>query len=330
MAAVADGAEKILPEKILKQLRELWVELGQSQQASGGVLRACANTLIVAAEPDAEGRDAEAAHRTIGVLMHDHPSRAIVVSPREGGAGIAQMDARVFSECWMPFGGQKQICAEGIEIAADSEQMDEVARVLVPLLAPDLPVILWCRGARAFRDRALDPLFSLADKIIFDTARVRHAPSAIEFLRRMRKGRPQVADLEWTRLTGWREAVANLFSHGVSHGVADVTAVQVQFRGERPGTGATYFARWIERALSGARVTLTPDDSASPAAGVCGVTFHKGPQEISIHCKDSRTLEVCDADTVYASPLPGASEEMLMREELSILGRDPVFDQVLQ
>ena len=336
-------AAAIEPEKILKELRELWVQLGQTAvgqnpAAPGGVLRACAMTLLVAAEPDADGRDAESAHRTIGVLMHDQPSRAIVISPREGG----EFGARVFSECWMPFGSQQQICAEGIEITTDAEQTDEVARLLVPLIAPDLPVVLWCRGPQAFRDRSLDPLFALADKIIFDTARVRNSPSAIEFLRRMRHsshGRPSIADLEWTRLTGWREAVAHLLGKDA----AQVTSARVTHAGAKPGTSALYFARWIEKALPGAAVLLEPvagssasDSAGDDAAGLRGVTFSKighdptfSSPDVSIRFRDSAALEVRDGAKTYTSPLPGISEEVLMREELSILGRDPVFDRVL-
>lgn len=330
------AATVIEPEKILKELRELWVELGQGQagenhEAGGGVLRACAMTLLVAAEPDGDGRDAEAAHRTIGVLMHDQPSRAIVIVPREGG----EFGARVFSECWMPFGSQQQICAEGIEITTDSEQTDEVARLLVPLIAPDLPVMLWCRGPQAFRDRSLDPLFALADKIIFDTARVRHASSAIEFLRRMRQsshGRPRIADLAWTRLTGWREAVAHEMGGALGAGEARVTAARVTHCGEKPGTSALYFARWIEKALPAATVTLEPaaaDAASTAAVGLCGVTFTRAAGEIAIHQKDAASLEVRAGAKTYASPLPGLSEEMLLGEELSILGSDPAFDRVL-
>ena len=314
-------AAAIEPEKILKELRELWVQLGERQDAPGGVLRACSMTLVVAAEPDGTGADAERAHRTIGVLMHDHPSRAIVISPREGGEGgegVTEMGARVFSECWMPFGGQQQICAEGIEITADSEQTDEVARLLVPLLAPDLPVVLWCRGARAFLDRSLDALFPLADKIVFDTLGVRHAPSAIEFLRRMQRDRRHVADLAWTRLTAWREAVCHLLDRDAG----GVTAARVTHAGEKPTTSALYFARWIERALPGADVRLEPAGAAQAAApamdatGVCGVSFsaHEGAE---------------GALSLSPAGLPPTTEETLMREEMSILGRDPVFERVL-
>ncbi len=310
------------PEKILRDLRDLWAQLAKEQGSAGGVLRACSMTLIAVAEHDDEA-DAELARKTIGVLMHGHPSRAIILTPREGG----EFSGRVFAECWMPFGGQQQICSEGIEITADSEQTDEVARLLVPLIAPDLPVVLWCRGPRAFLDRSLDPLFPLANKIIFNTRAVRHASSAIEFLRRMRKDERQVADLAWTRLTGWREAVAHLMDACPGGWLAAAGGeVRVEYGGGRPGTRTLYFARWIERALPGANVTLIP---IAGGPGVHSVVFPGCGAETSVRLGEGSSLEVHTVERTYSAVLPSDSEECLMREELSILGKDPVFDRVL-
>ena len=316
----------IEPEKILRDLRELWAQLAKEQDGAGGVLRACSMTLIVVAEPDDEV-DAETARKTIGVLMHVHPSRAVVLTPREGG----EFSGRVFAECWMPLGGQQQICSEGIEITADSEQTDEVARLLVPLIAPDLPVVLWCRGPRAFLDRSLDPLFPLANKIIFNTRAVRHPSSAIEFLRRMRKegvkDRRQVADLAWTRLTGWREAVAHLMDACPGGWLAAASGeVRIEYGGGRPGTRCLYFARWIERALPGVNATLIP---VAGGPGVHSVVFAGCGPETSIRLGEGSSLEIRTAERSYSAVLPPDSEECLMREELSILGRDPVFERVL-
>jgi glucose-6-phosphate dehydrogenase assembly protein OpcA len=316
-------AASINPEKILRDLRDLWAQLAKEKGSAGGVLRACSMTLIVVAEPDDEA-DAESARKTIGVLMHVHPSRAIVLTPREGG----EFSGRVFAECWMPFGGQQQICSEGIEITADAEQTDEVARLLVPLIAPDLPVVLWCRGPRAFLDRSLDPLFPLANKIIFNTRAVRHASSAIEFLRRMRKDGRQVADLAWTRLTGWREAVAHLMDACDGGWLAAAGGeVRLEYGGGRPGTRTLYFARWIERALPGANVTLIP---VAGVPGVHSVVFAGCGTETSVRLGEGSSLEVRTAERSFSAVLPADSEESLMREELSILGRDPVFDRVLR
>ena len=320
------AAPVIDPEKILRDLRDLWTQLAKDQGGSGGVLRACSMTLIAVAEHDDEA-DAELARKTIGVLMHGHPSRAIVLTPREDG----EFSGRVFAECWMPFGGQQQICSEGIEITADSEQTDEVARLLVPLIAPDLPVVLWCRGPRAFLDRSLDPLFPLANKIIFNTRAVRHASSAIEFLRRMRNeggndGR-QVADLAWTRLTGWREAVAHLMDACPGGWLAAAGGeVRIEYGGGRPGTRTLYFARWIERALPGANVTLIP---VAGGPGMHSVVFAGCGAETSVRLGEGSSLEVRTAERSYSAVLPPDSEESLMHEELSILGEDPVFDRVL-
>jgi glucose-6-phosphate dehydrogenase assembly protein OpcA len=314
-------AATVEPDKILRELRDLWEQLGRDQEPDGGVLRASAMTLMVATDSGAGQADADSVRQTIGVLMHDHPSRAIVLIPSEG----SEIGARVFAECWKPLGGQRQICAEGIEITADPVQSTEVARLLVPLIAPDLPVVLWCRGSRAFLDRSLDPLFPLAGKIIFDTGSARHAPSAIEFLRRLRKDGCGVADLAWTRLTGWREIVAHFFDDGLAD-AQSLTSARLTHGGPAPGSSVLYFARWVERALPQAQVTLEP---AGGEPGLRAVALSGGRAEFSIQQGEGSCVEVRAGGHSAHSRLPPNSDDALMREELSILATDPVFDRVL-
>ena len=79
--------------------------------------------------------------------MPEHPSRAIVIRFRaEDQRALA---ARVFAQCWMPFGHRQQICCEQIEITASDASLPDLAAVVLPLTVPDLPVILWCRSPRA-------------------------------------------------------------------------------------------------------------------------------------------------------------------------------------
>lgn len=318
-------AAAVNPDKILRELRDLWVDLGKKQELPGGVLRACSMTLVTVTDsplPGGKMEDVEAVHRVIGQLMHDHPSRAIVIAPRNG----EELSARVFSECWMPYHSRQQICSEGIEITADSEQMDEVARLLMALIVPDLPVVLWCRGPRAFLDRTLDPLFAMARKIIFDTGSARHAPSAIEFLRRLNQSGCGVADLAWTRLTGWRENVASVFD--VAGARADsFPLIRVLHGGTRPSSEAIYLARWIDRACHGASVILEAAETAPAAIG--GVIFSGPKSEVSLLRKDG-VVEAHSDGRVFVSTLPQTLEEASMREELSILDRDPVFEGVIR
>jgi glucose-6-phosphate dehydrogenase assembly protein OpcA len=313
------SAVTVQPERILKDLQQLWAQMAQAQADSGGVLRACAMTLVVAAE---DAADAERVRQTVGVLMHNHPSRAVILHP---GGNAADLDARIFAECWKPFGKTQQICSEGIEITAGQSGFAEVAKFLVPLRVPDLPVVLWCRGEGALEPGPLEPLFPLADKIIFDSSGVPDADSALQFLRRLRGRGRRVADLHWTRLTGWREVLAHLFDDRAMQ-PNEVKTAQVTFGGPSVSTCARYFAAWIRSALPGARVTLAPGEGAP---GLRSVTLLTASDSLTIALGSDHCLEVSGASRHYRSLLPSVSEEALMQEELGILGPDPVYDRVL-
>ena len=148
----------IRPESILRDLQRQWEEVAaqvpHDPDKATGVLRACAMTLIVACRTPEEALDAR---QIAGQIMRVHPSRAIIVYP-----GSGDFDARVFAECWKPFGRRQQICSEGIEITAGQGGFADVATFLVPLRVPDLPVVLWCRGGAASETAGFHPLYHLA------------------------------------------------------------------------------------------------------------------------------------------------------------------------
>jgi glucose-6-phosphate dehydrogenase assembly protein OpcA len=316
-------AVTVQPERILKDLQQLWAQMAQDQADSGGVLRACAMTLVVSAK---DAADAGHVRQTVGVLMHNHPSRAVIVHPAGAGVGL---DARIFAECWKPFGKAQQICSEGIEITAGQSGFAEVAKFLVPLRVPDLPVVLWCRGASALEPGPLEPLFPLADKIIFDSSQVADADSALQFLRRLRGRGKRVADLHWTRLTGWREVLAHLFDDGALK-PGDVKSAQVTFGGPAVTTDARYFAAWIRTALPAARVTIQAGEGSTGLRSVTLSTASAGAADsLTIALGGEQCVEVSGCGRHYRLALPSASEEALMQEELGILGPDAVYDRAL-
>src|SRR5579884_3301060 len=103
------------PDRILRQLADLWVSTakradGQPGQESGGVLRACAMTLIAFVDEEENAQDLG---ETIAMLMRGHPSRAVVIRVCEEKG---RLESRVFQQCWMPFGQRRQICCEQVEI----------------------------------------------------------------------------------------------------------------------------------------------------------------------------------------------------------------------
>ena len=309
-------ATLINPEAILKDLRNLWLDLGRDNEVSGGVLRACGMTLVVATDSAA---DMDELRHLLGVLMHNHPARAIVLKLDE----TPGVDATVFSQCWMPFGKHQQICAEGVEISAGFSEVYQVAQLLLPLIVSDLPAVLWCRGPRVFSDAAFAPLLPLVQKIIVDSTTVEDPYATVAAVRDLRKQGRLVADLAWTKLTGLRELIASLFDEGTA---ANIKSARIFYGGDAPTVSALYFHAWMERALPGARVTL--EQRGEGTRSIRSIVL-EGDCQVTLTRPDKATMEVTCHDRVRRSSMVLVSEETLMSEELSILGPDPVFDKVL-
>lgn len=313
------SAAVIRPEKILSELRELWVNLGHEKQQTGGVLRACAMTLVVAAENDA---DALSASETLGELMPVHPSRAIVLKLDESDP--AALRSRVFAQCWMRFGQREQICCEQVEITTGTGRIDSIPGVVLAITAPDLPVVLWCRGPKWAALAAHAGLLALADKLILDSARSPRAVDALETLEAFH-ARQRVADLNWTRLTGWRETVARVFASGESKFPMEaVEAIELEHRGAAAGTGAWYLGAWLENAFPRAQLAWRPSGGDRNA-----IRFSGDGVNIGIASQDGVTGEIQANGRVSHTVFSPDSDAVLMREELAILGRDAVYDAVL-
>ncbi len=326
-------ATAVQPEKILKDLAKLWVDLGKedSQKGSASVLRACAMTLIAAVEQEA---DAAEVGETLAELMHQHPSRAIVlrVCPDQESA----LDARVFAQCWMPFGRQQQICCEQIEITASPSRVDDLPKLVLGLMVPDLPVVLWCRSERLAMDANFQNLFPLATKIIVDTdnqTEPRPSGSGLDFIRELHAKNYNVADLAWTRLTRWRESVAHIFDNQHArerlHQIDTVTITHSgpQLTGTPPSRIA-YLAAWFKNTLPSPFKLNLKAIGAAPDRLIQGIELTGADFSASITLEGATAIARVDQLT-RRIPFPKLTGFELLREELGILGPDPVFRRVL-
>jgi glucose-6-phosphate dehydrogenase assembly protein OpcA len=303
----------VQPERILKELAGLWAGMSkdESQGTNSGVLRACAMTLVVAAESD---QDAASVSGTVAELMHEHPSRAVVLRPSaEPGA----MEARVFAQCWMPFGKRQQICCEQIEITASKDRLDEVPGAILGIMVPDLPVVLWARGREWLSAPEFQLVLPLVHKLIIDSASLGEPARAVSLMRALQSETTHVGDLAWTRLTSLRQALAHMFEDaGLLPRLAHVENIAVEY-GDHPISGA-YLAGWLQTGLPRAKVSLKHRTAALSSVRLSG----KGV-DIAVELGSTLVIRVDGAEYKAVLPVPGECD--LMREELSILEADPVF-----
>lgn len=315
------------PEAILKELGKLWTSLGKEEHDHGKptVLRACAMTLLVAT--DDEDADVFSASQTLVDLMQTHPSRAIVLrSTPKAEDGLA---SRVLAQCWKPFGKAQQICCEQIEIEASPERWPNIGPTVLGLTVPDLPVVVWCRqksaldpheagGARA----GLEAVLQLAAKVIVDTKGLDVA-GAFEVMERWETPTRSVADLEWSRLTPWREAIAGAFEDPQLMGLRDqFTNLEITSGDAAPPASALYLVAWLQKVLH-----VKPEYAQ-------GGSFGDGLQKIRLYGKYVQIELDRIGPECLALRLGGQTQNMslrnsslygLMNEELNVLGHDEEF-----
>jgi glucose-6-phosphate dehydrogenase assembly protein OpcA len=316
------------PEQILKGLGKLWTSLGEEEKQQGKptVLRACAMTLIVATD---EADDGFFASQTISELMREHPSRGIVLALSEDALETPQ--ARVLAQCWKPFGKAQQICCEQIEIKARSASWPHLGPILLGLTAADLPVVFWCRHQGALGDgitsnleRGLESVMYLATKTVVDT-RGWDIPAAFDLLAKWRSQGNVVADLEWTRLTRWREPLSHIFDNATrANGFSRFHEIDIGHPEEKPAADELYMAGWLS-APHRAQVRFQQVQGFGPGlhhvilrSDSETITFERsGPECMTLRSTNGRERRY---------PYSDSKVETLMTEELSIIGHDPAFD----
>jgi len=193
---------------IERELAALWKEAGHVApgETLPPVMHACLlNMMVCCPEPAWAGR----VSKTIAEVTRVHPARVLmaIVDPRAAGDSL---HASITAHCALaPSAGRgRQVCCEEISILASLAALPRVPGVLLPLLLPDLPVVLWWPDEPHLEWPVARGLTGAADLIVVDSRRF--GDPAAQYRRLTALARP-IADLSWQRLRGWRELAAGMF-----------------------------------------------------------------------------------------------------------------------
>lgn len=195
------------PTQIEAALRQLWTD---EQQQDRSVVRACVLNLVVYAGSDNE--TAQAAE-VISQLTVTYPCRALVLNADEA-AEQNNLQAWLSAHCQMPRPNGQRICCEQVTLAATGEAVERLPSAILPLLVPDLPVVLWWIGEPAFGSPLFDALIDVADRLVVDTRTFQDPSFSLAQLAqvvRFSSDRIAVDDLNWARLRPWQEQLAQVF-----------------------------------------------------------------------------------------------------------------------
>jgi glucose-6-phosphate dehydrogenase assembly protein OpcA len=292
--------------------------LSAERRTAGGVTSGLALTLIVVAD-EVQVRDAEAA-ATIAASMH--PCRLLIVVRDEVTHERSRLDAEVV------VGGRLGPC-EAVVMRMRGRLALHAESVVMPLLAPDVPVVTWWRCPPPERI-AYDPLGVVAERRITDATQSDDPITALHT--RAEDYAPGDTDLAWTRITPWRTLVAGVFDAG------QTVPTRITVSAPEKDPSAALLGGWLA-----ARLGITPEfhavrgDSLRAVSmtlsdgGTIDITRDNGTARVARSGLPERTLPLgdrpvgeelaeelrrLDPDQSYASALSAATR-------VEVGGRNP-------
>jgi glucose-6-phosphate dehydrogenase assembly protein OpcA len=217
------------------ELSALWRSVAEGPHGSHAVIRACALNLLVYVESEEEGREVS---NVVSQVTLQNPCRAIVMIT-EAASSQPALTAWISAHCHLPVAGEKQVCSEEISIAASGKAVADLASVVVPLTVSGLPVYLWWRAGRYQPSSDFKQILRISDHVFIDSARFPDpAADLSSFSAQVEKSSGDIAfsDLNWTRLTPWRELVAQCFDSAETRSCLEQLAeVRVEYEQRRDG-----------------------------------------------------------------------------------------------
>ena len=189
-----------------------------------------------------------------------------------------------------------------------------------------LPSIAWWRGGDI---GALTDLADLVDRLVLDSEDPRDAWSAAAAIADL----TSISDLRWTRLTRWRNLMAQFFDvPDVRGAIGSFTALQVT--ASDPHT-ARLFAGWMKSRLPEGNTLAITVSAAAGEAAIESVSLNGSSHRLSLELTAEGTCILTSIETggrTIASrivPLGDQSPAALMAEELRVRARELVFEQAL-
>jgi len=352
---------------IEQELRSLWKSASEDE-GSAPLIRACAGNLITLAA----GRE-DAGH-LLGVLpgvAQQHPLRSLVAYWGRAEdlpeiSGDIPLGAWISAQCSIPVAGGPQVCSEVITLAAAEGNEDAVTNLLASTLIPDLPVYIYLPGFTPALSRVAARLANWANLLILDSKSSGYGPAdqagLLQLLTSPPAGVP-VRDLQWARLTAWRDLVSQFFDapdrRSLLYQISDVEITAMRPDPAAVPSAALLLAGWLASRLAWVVRSLVQENGGlrirfGSGNGEVAVSLPAAPapagrvplESVVLRTRTGQTFTVrldrpssCLASAAavgdntevrHTVPDEELDEPNLLVKELSIAGEDPGFREALR
>ncbi|WP_128437103.1 glucose-6-phosphate dehydrogenase assembly protein OpcA [Streptomyces cyaneus] len=310
--------------------------LVQGRRAIGTPAVGMVLTLVIVTDEE----NAYDALKAANDASHEHPSRTLVVIKRVSRSPRDRTQSRLDAEVRV---GADAGSGETVVLRLYGEVSDHAQSVVLPLLLPDAPVVVWW-PVNAPLDPANDPLGALAQRRVTDT--YASEQPVRELSARADTYTPGDTDLSWTRITPWRSMLAA----ALDQVVCEVKAVEVE--GEEFNPSCELLAMWladrldvpVKRSLSGGPglTAVRMDTDCGPivldrADGSLATLSIQGQPNRAVALKRRETAELIaeelrrlDPDDTYASALRFGVERLNSGPASAVRGAEAAVAKAVQ
>ncbi|MFE6229123.1 glucose-6-phosphate dehydrogenase assembly protein OpcA [Streptomyces sp. NPDC057854] len=244
----------------------------------------------------------------------EHPSRTLVVIKRVSRSPRDRANTRLDAEVRL---GADAGSGETVILRLYGEVVDQAQSVVLPLLLPDAPVVVWW-PVNAPTDPANDPLGALAQRRVTDTYAAEQPIE--ELIARADTYTPGDTDLSWTRITPWRSMLAAALDQVRCR----VTSVEVE--GEEFNPSVELLAMWLAERL---KVPVRRSSSGGPGLTSVRLETSAGPIVLDRPDGSLATLSI-EGQPDRAVALKRRETSELIAEELRRLDPDDTYAAALK
>jgi glucose-6-phosphate dehydrogenase assembly protein OpcA len=278
------------------------------RRAGGAVAAGLAVTFVAIVDE----KNAAIAEQAATIAAQAHPCRLLMVIRR-------QVDTADRLDAEVQVGGRLGPI-EAVILRMYGRLTLHSESVVLPLLAPDAPVVTWWHGPPP-DGIATDPLGVLADRRVTDCSLATDPMAALH--RRAEDFHPGDTDLAWTRATPWRSLLATAFD------ASSATATSAHVSAQDGNPSASLLAGWLS-----SRLGVPADVVTSAGPGITDVQLDL------VDDSDPGTLRITRPDGRLATfarsgqpdrQLPLLRRELgdLLAEELRRIEIDEVYAESL-
>ncbi|MGW3016258.1 glucose-6-phosphate dehydrogenase assembly protein OpcA [Streptomyces longwoodensis] len=244
----------------------------------------------------------------------EHPSRTLVVVKRVSRSPRDRTQSRLDAEVRL---GADAGSGETVVLRLYGEVVDHAQSVVLPLLLPDAPVVVWW-PVNAPLDPAKDPLGALGQRRVTDTYAAEQPVR--ELTARAETYTPGDTDLSWTRITPWRSMLAAALDQVTCR----VESVEVE--GEEFNPSCELLAMWLADRLD---VPVKRSLSGGPGLTAVRMSTDCGPVVLDRADGSLATLSI-EGQPDRAVALKRRDTAELIAEELRRLDPDDTYASALR